>query len=151
VTLAVTRWRGDAAVGLALAGVGVALALLARPIPIGTVGAPGPGLLPTALGLSLIVLGLLAAVRARVERSTEPVPVLEPRAVVTMLALGGAVAAFEPLGFLPTALLFLTVLFRALGAGWRKAVLLGVAIGGGAWLLFERALSVQLPAGIMPL
>ncbi len=151
MNLSVARWHGDAAVGLALAAAGAVLAILARPIPLGTVGEPGPGFFPSVLGLALVVLGVLAALRARAERSTETVPVLEPRAVATMLALAAAVLAFEPLGFLPTALLFLGVLFRALGLGWRNAVLLSLAIGGGAWLVFDQALSVQLPSGILPL
>jgi hypothetical protein len=44
---------------------------------------------------------------------------------------------------------FVTLLLRWLGAGWRAAVVTGVASAAGSYYLFGVVLDVPLPRGIL--
>lgn len=51
----------------------------------------------------------------------------------------------QPLGFLPTALLTVTLMIRLFGASWRQALPFGLLLTLGLYLLFEFALGMPLP------
>jgi hypothetical protein len=149
---AVARRSGDALTGLALAAGGAVFVVLAWPIPRGAVGNPGPGFLPLVLGLALTVLGGACAVRALREKDTTPVVLADRKAVICLLALAGAALAFIPLGFVPAVALFLAVLFRVLvPMAWWAAAASGLLASAALWLVFDKALGLGLPAGILPL
>ncbi|MDX2100917.1 MAG: hypothetical protein EAZ99_13835 [Alphaproteobacteria bacterium] len=145
------QWQGDAAVGGLLAAVGALVIHLAQALPVGTWREPGPGAQPLVLGVALVVLGLLAALRAWRVRDATAATIGEPRAVATLGLLGGFVLLLEPVGFLLTAPAFLIALIAALGGGWRRAALIGLPLGLGAWAVFDRVLGVPLPPGLLPL
>ncbi|MTW15049.1 hypothetical protein GJ689_02385 [Rhodoplanes serenus] len=149
--LSVPRWAGDAAVGLALALGGVALLWLAAPIPRGSVGTPGPGFMPTVLGVALIGLGLACALRAWRERDGTAVTLADRKAAVCLVALAAAALGFIPLGFVPTVALLLAVLFTVLaGKPWWRAALYGLGASLALHGVFQRILGLGLPAGIWP-
>ena len=148
----VSHTRGDMLVALALAAGGAALCALAWPIPRGDVANPGPGVLPLALGVLLVVLGLGCAVRALKARDAATVTLAERKAVICILALAAAALAFVPLGFVPTVAAFLAVLFGVLARlVWWKAALAGGAASAALWLAFDKGLGLALPAGVLPL
>lgn len=149
----VPTWAGDAAVGAALAAAGVILAVMSWPIPRGEIGNPGPGFLPLVLGSALVGLGIGCALRAlRGRGDAVSVSLGDRKAMVCVLALAGAALAFVPIGFLPTTTVFLATLFYVLGEipGW-KAAAFGAIAAAALWLAFDRALGVNLPAGLLPL
>lgn len=149
--LGLPRWAGDAAVGLALSAVGGALLVLARPIPLGEVGNPGAGFMPSVLGLLLIGLGLACAVRAWREHDGAPVLLANRKAAVCLLTLAGAALAFIPVGFVPTVALLLTVLFAVLAEKpWWRAALYGAGASLALSVVFQRVLGLGLPAGVWP-
>lgn len=145
------HWAGDAAVGVALAALGGALAVLAWPIPRGTIGHPGPGFMPLALGFALAGLGLACALRAVRARTMTLVVLADRRAAICLLALAGAAFALIPLGFIPTIAAFLAVLFGVLAqAPWWRAALYGSGASVALFLVFDRALGLGLPVGVWP-
>jgi putative tricarboxylic transport membrane protein len=149
---AVPAWCGDALIGLAIATGGAVLAVLAWPIPRGEVGNPGPGFLPLVLGLLLIVLGLACAVLAVRAREMTPTALGSNKMLICIVAVGVAALAFIPLGFIVTMTVFLAVLFRALGSiPWWRAALSAAAATVALWLVFDQALGVRLPPGVLPL
>ena len=148
----VAGWVGDGVTGAVLAAAGAIFAVLAWPIPRGEIGSPGPGFLPFVLGLFLVALGVVCASRALRLRDASRVALAERKAVICVLALAGAALGFIPLGFIPTTALFLAVLFAVLaGLAWWVAPICAVLASVILWLVFDRALGLGLPAGILPL
>lgn len=142
--------HGEAAMAFALAALGAGMLWFGRGLELGDANLPGPGVLPRALGVLLIVLGLAAGFRALARAgASKPVAVFSPKVLLSALCLFGAVIGFESLGFLPTAVLFLSILLFGLGEVplWR-AILTGGALAVAAWALFDKALGVNLPAGV---
>lgn len=75
-----------------------------------------------------------------------PMPVIVTIAAITVYAL-----ALKPLGFIPTSLLFLTVLIRYLaGCSLMRAILLSAVIVAGIYLVFRVVFTVLMPPGIVP-
>ena len=149
----VERWKGDAACSVALAIVGGAVIWLSRATPLGSAGQPGPGFMPMALSAGLIVLGIGCAARAWIARAgAERTGLAETGALAVVAGLASAILLLEPVGFLPVSMLFLTFLFKVLGKdSWLACAAQGATIGGGSWLVFDKLLGVQLPAGLVPL
>lgn len=148
----VSHRTGDALIGLALAAGGAIFGAFAWPIPRGEAGNPGPGFLPLALAALLIALGIGCAVRAVRARESSTVTLAERKAVTCVAALAGAALGFAPLGFVPTVAAFLAVLFAVLGRlRWWTAALAGCAASLALWLVFDKALGLALPMGVLPL
>jgi putative tricarboxylic transport membrane protein len=147
------RWKGDAVCGVALAVVGGAVIWLSRATPLGSAGQPGPGFMPMALSVGLIVLGIGCAVRAWIARAgSARIDFAEKGALAIVAGLAAAILLLEPIGFLPVSILFLTFLFKALGRdSWLSCAAQGMALGGGSWFVFDKLLGLQLPAGLVPL
>ncbi len=119
-------------------------------------GAPGPGFLPFWLALGLIAFGLHLLVGA----------VRDPQAEVAerqwtdasgLKRIGFVVAAllvfflaFERLGFIVTATLFMAIVSYGLGIrSWKIFVPVSLLVGIGLYLLFSTWLEVSLPAGVL--
>ncbi len=148
----ISHWAGDALIGLALAAGGAVLAALAWPIPRGEVGNPGPGFLPLALAILLVALGIGCVLRAAMARESRAVTLAERKAVICIAALAGAALGFVPLGFVPTVAAFLAVLFAVLARlRWWTAAPAGCAASLALWLVFDKALGLALPMGVLPL
>ncbi|CAD5109100.1 tripartite tricarboxylate transporter TctB family protein [Zestomonas carbonaria] len=66
--------------------------------------------------------------------------------LVFMLAYAGL---FEILGFIPASLLFGIAMSRLYDGRWLPSLVAGVALAIGLYLLFDKALDVPLPLGIL--
>lgn len=105
--------------------------------------APGPGVLPLALGAGIAALSLVEILRPEVRRVE--VPHLG-RVLVILAALVAYALLLERLGFVATTFLVLAALFLAFaehGRGWLLA--LSAAIAVGTYFAFRILLKVPLP------
>ena len=140
------RRKADLWSGLAAMAFGAAIVWVGAEYPLGTGGRIGPGYTPRLLGLFLIGLGLLLALRAPwtadpVDTAVRPRPALLVLASVLVFAL-----AFAWAGLVPAILACVAVAsFAAPDNGWRTAIGLGVLLAVFAWALFVRALRLPIP------
>ena len=147
---------GDAASGLLAALLGVAVVLQARTFPPMPGQPVGPSLFPTVIGAGLIVAGA-ALIFAGVRRNGTIVELeawaRRPR-MLTNFALVVAdllfyAVAVDRLGFLITAVLFLTVLFLAFGVRHARILPMAVAVTLVIHYGFYTLLRVPLPWGML--
>lgn len=144
--------RGEIAVGSALVLLAAYAGWAAANMPIGSWGAPGPGMFPLGLAVLLAAAGAAVAIRAVAPGQASPTAVafsLE-RVLMAVAALVWAAALFERLGFAGTTMVFLTLLFGGVaGLPLWKAALFAAVATGWAWGLFVWLLDVQLPLGVL--
>lgn len=123
-------------------------------MPLGTILAPGAGFFPLGLGLLLAVLALLLwVIEGRGTSTSEDAASSQWRQVVCLTACVIAAAwLFEPVGFLVTTAVFLTVTIAMLGhVAWWRAAAMAIVGSATAWIVFVRILKIALPSGILPL
>jgi hypothetical protein len=133
------------AVVLALTGIGVAV--LGSSYQIGTLTAMGPGFLPVALGVCLVLLALiLSGAEWRVEPEKELGFPLRP-----VLWVGGGILAWvlliDVLGFFPASIVQL--LFSSLALqqqSWRTIAMLVLGMTLASYIVFVTLLGVPVPA-----
>ncbi|SMQ68647.1 putative tricarboxylic transport membrane protein [Devosia lucknowensis] len=65
------------------------------------------------------------------------------------LSLLAYAVLFQPLGYIVSTTLLMVPIAMIFGARWWQGLLTGAALGVFGYLLFDRALSVVLPAGIL--
>lgn len=118
-------------------------------------GLSAPGAVPMAT-TAIMVLSALAILRHTWRRPLGRVQTLRrhilPMQVVVTIAMIAAFAVLlRPLGFIPTSILFLTVMVWFLS---RRSPLFCIAVAVGTvlviWLIFRMVFSVLMPAGIVP-
>ena len=68
-------------------------------------------------------------------------------ACVALLLIYAAV--FESLGFIPASVVFGAAMARLYGGSWSISAIAGLVMGVGLYLLFDKALDVPLPLGIL--
>ena len=148
-----TRSPGDLWSGVALAALGVYIVVQAWQWDYLGPDGPGPGFFPLWYGVAMIALaGLLVAsqlrrapVRARVMNWARI-----GRALSTWLALAVSVALFKFLGFvLSFTLLTYFIVAVLYGKPLRTAAVAAVATGAGFYLVFDLALGLGLPVGVL--
>jgi putative tricarboxylic transport membrane protein len=147
---------GDAASGLLAALLGVVVVLQARTFPPMPGQPVGPSLFPTVIGAGLIVAGaalIVAGVRrngtiVELEAWARRPRMLTNFALVVADLLFYAVAV-DRLGFLITAVLFLTVLFLAFGVRHARILPMAVAVTLVIHYGFYTLLRVPLPWGML--
>jgi len=130
-------------------------------LPFGSLGEPGPAMLPLSLSVLLCLSGILWWIYARKKREVKQ----ERRGkdwqeifkkFVTPLKIIGVTAAYiltmTKIGFLLGSLLYLLLLFFWISRYkvW-IAVGLSLLIGVGSWYFFGKILAIQLPKGILSL
>ena len=146
----VRSWVGESVCSLGLAVVGLWFAVVSRRLPMLEDGVPGPGLAPALLGLALIGLGLGIALAAVVRRSSEPILVLDRDTLLAIGAMLAAVIAFERVGYMASAFLFLLSSFVLIGREpWQRAGIVAAVATIVTWSLFAGALGVALPSGLL--
>jgi hypothetical protein len=123
-------------------------------LPLGTIAKPGPAFFPLAIGAFGAVMALVwtaAAFRRAPEAAAEPATPVDARGrvVATAVALIGFCFLLRWVGYPVAALVFVTLLLRWLGAGWRGAVVTGVASAAVSYYLFGVLLNVPLPHGFL--
>ncbi len=134
-------------VALFILAVAIAFGAAALTMPMGTVLAPGPGLVPLILaGATAVAAGAAAMspgkLRASDEQSTSPS--LKPLAICCIL--GAMILAFERVGYVATIAAGAFILFKFVE---RRSLVLSVLVAGvlsgGSYLLFTKLLRVSLP------
>jgi hypothetical protein len=151
-----TEGRGVAAVVIA-----VALAFVAGSfaMPIGTLLAPGPGLVPLFLG-SVTLVAMIASLlmpeadAATVNEAAEPEAQERglPRVPVILGVLALCLLGFESIGYVP--MLFMSSLALLYFLERQSLVLslvVSLILSAGLFFLFERVLYVTLPRGLLEL
>mgnify|MGYP000844270422 FL=1 len=141
-------------------GVGVLIGAYAmweaQRMPVDVIMKIGPGFFPTILAASLIIfsLALMAnAVRGRSIGKAEPFRWADPgvrRGATMLIAAGLFCVALKPLGFIPTALVFLLTMMLVFGNRKPRALVLApLLVTAGIWLIFEKLLHLNLPQGVL--
>lgn len=128
--------------------------LSALALPSGTPARPGAGFFPLAIGAFGVVMALgwtmTAFRRVPAAAGTERVPAEHRRRVVaTAGVLVGFCLLLPWVGYPVAAFVFVALLLRWLGAGWRSALVTGLASAAVSYYLFGVLLSVPLPRGIL--
>jgi hypothetical protein len=144
--------RGEAIVGAALLLFASAIVWGAAVMPPGTLGAPGPGYFPRALGVLLAAVSAGLLVRAwRLTTATDEAVVLGHRDIaLTIVALAVLGLVFEYFGYVLSATLFMLVLLRAFsGLGWLRSLAAAVATVLVSYIIFVQVLGVSLPGGLL--
>ncbi|HSH58024.1 MAG TPA: tripartite tricarboxylate transporter TctB family protein [Halomonas sp.] len=104
----------------------------------------GPGAFPRLVSVPLGLLSLYLIARPGVnQRWPERSALLRQLSLLVLLMVYAGL--IQPLGFLPTALLTVTLMIRLFGASWRQALSFGLLLTLGLYLLFEFALGMPLP------
>lgn len=123
-------------------------------------GVPGPGFLPFFCGCALILLSLIVMIPAFLkkeggekgaeEKDSSEDSVGLKRTLLAIVALVGFAFAIEPLGYLISTFLFMTVAGRLLEAkAWWKTLLLAFLTSALTYVLFVILLGVSLPQGLI--
>jgi putative tricarboxylic transport membrane protein len=114
-----------------------------------------PGSVPMAttlvMGISAFIVVLKTARLERISTETITGDILPLMVIlfIALLALFGAL--LKPLGFLPTAALFLVVAIKVLARrGWGYTVLVALGSLVIIWIVFRVVFTVLLPSGIIP-
>jgi putative tricarboxylic transport membrane protein len=145
------RW--DRIASLVLLVCGAILAVGAQRMELGSLNQPGPGFLPLGAAGLLVALALAYAVssfRRAPDGADSPWPQQNRTTLIVVVAsLALYCAALSSLGFIPSTFVLMVVLFLAADPGkWLAALIkaaLSVAI---SYLVFEKLLMIQFPAGL---
>ena len=145
------RCNKDQAGAVLITALGVAVTFVGKGYGLGTLTQMGPGYMPTAIGVLLIVVGILIGMTANPAKESVPAAKVEagypsPRACVCIL---GGVAAFIVIGthggLVPAA--FACVFISALADrtnSVRDAALLAAALVAASYVIFSWALKLPL-------
>ncbi len=110
----------------------------------------GPAAYPALVGGLAALLAAIQFVRPRDSAGGEPFWRQHGRPILLALSLFAYTRALEPLGFVVSTFLYLTG--SHLWLGERRpalAVLLAAGLTTALWLVFDRALGLALPAGVL--
>ncbi len=146
--------RSDAWGGLAWLIVGAIAAWLGHDLGLGTVNDPGSGAVVFWAGLLMALLSALTLVSG-LRGSGAPIAELWAgtrwgRVLAVLAALGLYAAALGTAGFLLATPLLLLVLMRVVDpVRWTIAVPAAVGAPLLIWWVMEKALAIQLPAGLL--
>lgn len=131
---------------LVTAGVGVAGAVAAVALGLGTPSRPGAGLWPLAVSVAVVVLSLAQIVVGRRGGDGEKFSRYSWLSLAGLATLLGLVALLPVIGFEIPALLLSLVWMKLLGdESWRSAVLYSVLVVGALYAVFVGALGTNVP------
>jgi putative tricarboxylic transport membrane protein len=130
--------------GLVAVAVGLAAAVGARDLGVGSLTDPGPGLWPLVVSAVLVISGGVVAVRPG--EGAEPIGREAWVVVLACLSLVVYTAVISTVGFEVPTVLLLAFWLRVFGAeSWRTTVALSVGVTVVVYLVFILALGVPLP------
>jgi putative tricarboxylic transport membrane protein len=136
--------------------IGVFALIEGQKMPADVVMGIGPSFFPNFLAGFLILFSAILlgnALRGKSKGEVEPFRLSDKGAQRGLITLAAGIVyciLFEPLGFIPTSIVFL--IFMALLLGKRSALALAAApalITVGTWLVFEKVLNLSLPPGVL--
>ncbi|MGI5191288.1 tripartite tricarboxylate transporter TctB family protein [Promicromonospora sp. CA-289599] len=131
---------------LVTAGVGVAGAVAAVSLGLGTPSRPGAGLWPLAVSVAVVVLSLVQIAVGRRGGDGEKFSRYSWLSLAGLATLLGLVALLPVIGFEIPALLLSLVWMKLLGGeSWRSAVLYSVLVVGVLYAVFVGALGTNVP------
>jgi hypothetical protein len=137
-------------------GIGVLLSFWSASYQIGSLIQPGPGFLPLALGLLLILLSLILVGKGLTSSHiVQTVPTSSlfggwKKIAYTVLILALGAFFFERVGYLLTFFLLIMLLMRGAGSqNWQKTFLVAFCSALGVYLVFVLLLEQQLPRGLL--
>ncbi len=122
---------------------------------IGTVNAPGPGLIPLGAGSLLILFSLATIVEAHVGKKVEEkVPLFKGRrwgiALSVLITLFAYALLLDKLGFIVTTFLMMMVLFKiSEEQKWKTAMGVSGLTTASAYFLFDYLLKCNFPRGFL--
>ena len=136
----------DLLAGLLFAAFGVAALVISRAYEIGAASRMGPGYFPRMLGLLLVVLGAVLALRG-FWPSSEAQPGWRLRPLLVVLAGVASFTIAAPRLGLVAASLLLVFISSAASAEfrWKEALVSGAIQGGAAVVVFVYGLRIPLP------
>jgi len=150
--------KKDLIPGMIWMALGIGVAIYSSRLRLGTLGTPGPGLMPFLLGLSLCVCSAWVTTRSLVlvvkEKGVREEGIwsqvdLKKIALVIGSLLGYAFL-LERIGFVITTLVILFVLFRTVGSQkWHYVLVSSFLTVFVTYLVFVTILKVELPYGIL--
>jgi putative tricarboxylic transport membrane protein len=137
--------------GLVVAGLGVAVCILARSLPAQTGFGLGPAFLPFWTGVVLAVCGLWLCARPAADPEVSwPASRAFARAASGFILLLLYALALQPLGYLTSTAVFLVIAILLLEPVHPiRALVVGIASAAFLFLLFRVWLRVPLPAGVL--
>ena len=143
--------RADHVAGAAFIALGVAVFLLGRDLPFGTLSAPGAGMLPKLTAGLMMIFAALVCVAGSRSRALGAIEWSDAaHAARVLLVTGAAVLAYRPLGFLVTMTL---LVFALLVFAERRNAFAAAAYSVGltllAYWLFGKALKSPLERGVL--
>ncbi len=141
----------DLIAGVAFLALGLGVCIGAGRLGFGSFRAPEPGFFPWLGGLALVALsGALLVHAARRPGTSEPFGEEWVRPTMLLGALVLYVPILEPVGYPVATAGLCAVALRILRVRrWSIALGVSVALAAGSFLLFRRALGVDLPPGIL--
>ena len=144
-----TKERG----GLLFLLVGMYGLIFSTQFPLGKWNDPGPGVLPLALSILLLVSGISWFIAGRPKRGEEAGTdwrgiaqlVKVPFQIVVLTAI--LVLVLKRVGFLSGTIMYLFLIFLWVSHfKFRVAIGLAIVLGISSWLFFVKLLVIQLPA-----
>jgi hypothetical protein len=140
---------GEIVMGAVLLAISVFFATEAYLLDFGTVGRPGSGFFPLALGIALGLVSLVILYEAvRAPDRAEVVYLGHRDILVVLVALAGMAFAFERVDTYVVLGTFVAVLLLVVARTTPWRALLGSSLGMAlVWAVFNFALGVRLPAG----
>lgn len=135
---------GDRFAGVTLLIVAIAAWWLSYDYTSGFGQTVGPGVFPRLVSAPLGLLSLYLIVRPGMNQRWPKRAALIRQSCLLLLLMVYA-GLIQPLGFLPTALLTVTLMIRLFGANWRQALPFGLLLTLSLYALFEFALGMPLP------
>jgi putative tricarboxylic transport membrane protein len=130
--------------GLAALALGVAAAVGARDLGLGSLTDPGPGLWPLVVSAVLVVTGAVVAVRPG--DGADPIGPEAWAVVVACLSLVAYTAVIPVVGFEVPTVILLVFWLRVLGGEpWRSTIAVSVGVTVVVYAVFILALGVALP------
>lgn len=146
------RFLGAAALGVA-AILGVFGRDLQAPIsyePVGPRAFPWVlAVLIAAVGLWLVFRPASSAPAVDASAANAEPRILGRDVLLVLVAVLGYALLFEVLGFVVATGLMTVAVGRLFGGGWGVCAAVGVALGAGLYLVFDRLLDVTLPTGVL--
>lgn len=148
----------DAIFGLILFVLGATILFVVQAFPKIPGQQVGPALFPGLIAVGLCVCGVLLMANGWRQRASVPWVAMEdwvrsPRHVLAFFVLLGSIVFYMlvagALGFLPTAVIILTVLFYVLKVPLGRSLLIAVIAALAIHFAFYKLLRVPLPWGVL--
>ena len=147
--------HSDTISGLFWLFIGLGLSVWSLTYETGRLTQPGPGYLPLALGIILILLSLILLVGQRKRASGKKKTVFSSpdgrgwkKVVYTVLILAVAAFFFEKVGYLITFFVLIVLLMKGVGSqSWKRILLTAILATLGVYIVFVLLLDQPLPRG----